>query len=181
MLSAVLFTNTGENSITWAQCVESFSKELILHDVPLYDQKKSSLCWAFCQIMVEDYFAGRKRTQTEAFQRAVEVAKSVYGDYDWDRVGYPLNRNVRYSVSEISFDFLVEKLKEGPLYGYYKDLNSPDRAHYVVITGVDVTNKLVFTNNPWGKYGVQTYSEFLRQFVGTKNGYPLYSIYDINQ
>ena len=46
-------------------------------------------------------------------------------------------------------------LEEGPVYGYYFNAASSS-AHFVVITGVDVNNNQVYTNNPWGIKGKQT-------------------------
>ena len=51
-------------------------------------------------------------------------------------------------------------VEEGPVYGYYFNAASSS-VHFVVITGVDVNNDRVYTNNPWGIKGKQTYEEFL--------------------
>lgn len=36
----------------------------------------------------------------------------------------------------------------------------------VIVTGVNLTKGTVYTNNPWGIVGEQTYDEFLQGFVG---------------
>ena len=66
-------------------------------------------------------------------------------------------------------------LEYGPIYAYYKskpDENGNVRAHLVVVTGVDVINGLVYTNNPHNKMGVQTFYEFLNGFYDAGD-YPL--------
>ena len=35
------------------------------------------------------------------------------------------------------------------------------RKHLVVVTGVDVINDVIYTNNPWGEQGEQSFEEFL--------------------
>ena len=52
----------------------------------------------------------------------------------------------------------------GPLYAYYND--GKGSAHLVVVTGVDVINNIVYTNNPWGIKGAQSFSDFKKGFVG---------------
>ena len=53
-------------------------------------------------------------------------------------------------------------------------------AHYVVVTGVDVNNNIVYTNNPWGYKGEQTFEDFLNGFYtgnGSDSGLPLRKLY----
>lgn len=45
----------------------------------------------------------------------------------------------------------------GPVYGYY---SNPKQAHLVIITGVDLNTNKVYTNNPWGVRGVQSFEDF---------------------
>ena len=60
----------------------------------------------------------------------------------------------------------------GPLFGYYcSKSDSPDQEdlyHLIVITGVNVTNNVVYTNNPWGVAGCQTFSSFLNSLAQDK-------------
>lgn len=58
------------------------------------------------------------------------------------------------------FYTLVDK---GPVYAYY---GGSDGAHLVVVTGANLNKGLIYTNNPWGIAGVQSYDEFLYGFVG---------------
>lgn len=72
-------------------------------------------------------------------------------------------------------------LKEyGPLYAYYRKGNE---AHYVVVTGANVVKNTVYTNNPWGYKGEQTFEDFLIGFYtgnDSDSGLPLQKIYYIN-
>lgn len=54
------------------------------------------------------------------------------------------------------------------MYAYY-DGSSVGDAHLVVLTGVDVKNDIVYTNNPHGIIGVQTYIEFLNGYAEMSN------------
>lgn len=79
------------------------------------------------------------------------------------------------------YDILVES---GPVYAQYQTSVFESEGHMVVVTGVDIDKGLVYTNNPWGYRGVQTYADFCKGFVGDKNttesGYYLVYIYTAN-
>ena len=62
------------------------------------------------------------------------------------------------------FEELYALLAKGPVYAQY-NVNWPD-THLIVVTGIDILNGLVYTNNPWGRSGIQTYEEFLNGFLG---------------
>jgi hypothetical protein len=81
------------------------------YDVQLFDQDKSSLCWAYSQVMVEAHHNGETITQAEANTRAETLAKKyhgtakrddtvdVYGPYvqvnkGWNNGGWPPNAAV---------------------------------------------------------------------------------------
>ena len=59
----------------------------VQYNVPLYNQGKTNLCWAYCQVMVEDFHAGITRTSQEADAQARKIAVSVYGEKDYDQAG----------------------------------------------------------------------------------------------
>ena len=147
----------------------------IRYDVPLYNQGNLNLCWAYCQTMVEDYQAGIVKTQEEADIRAKEIAVSVYGEIEWNQGGWPTNQGEWYFID--SLNDLFSELKNGPIYGYY---SGEDSAHLIVITGANLWRKEVYTNNPWGISGVQTYNEFLSCFAGGSADMPFYSCILIN-
>jgi len=141
--------------------------KIVAYDVPLYNQGNTNICWAYCQVMVEDYKSGIIRTSTEADKRAYDIAVEVNGQDNWD------SGNVPKTMGDLDIG-LVENIskqmrKYGPLvaiyYGYneYGEVNA---GHMVVITGVDVYRKIVYTNNPWGIKGKQSYREFRSNFVG---------------
>lgn len=60
------------------------------------------------------------------------------------------------------------------MYAYYCAENNIS-AHLVVVTGVDLLNRVVYTNNPWGVGGPQSYNEFLNGFLSATGDlvYPL--------
>lgn len=145
----------------------------IQYDVPLYKQGSYSLCWAFCQIMVEDYYTGTKSTQAEATERAIALAKTVNGEKDiwgresWNNGAFPTNSGAKNFPADI-YDLYVI-LKSGPVYAYYCTPGFGGTAHLVVVTGVDVSANIVYVNNPWGYAGSQQYWDFLYRFYGNES------------
>ena len=149
----------------------------VKYDVPLYNQGDAPLCWAYSQVMVESYHTGNTLTQTEADNRAREIAVSVYGEDNWRQAGWPTNTGKK--ISSVNRFSLRAELKNGPLYGYYAN---SDSGHLIVITGVDVRNGIVYTNNPWGISGQQSIKDFKKGFVGQSDDQdmPLICIYGVN-
>ena len=67
--------------------------------------------------------------------------------------------------------------QNGPIYAYYC---GNDNAHLVVVTGVDIWNNKVYTNNPWGIKGEQTFDEFKECiYRGENYGMSLYCCYGV--
>lgn len=80
---------------------------------------------------------------------------------DWNQGGSPDNIKEVIMASEIDniqnlYSIIVEN---GPVYARYA--NSKGEGHAIVITGVSVYKNKVYTNNPWGKKGSQSYNDFL--------------------
>ena len=50
-------------------------------------------------------------------------------------------------------------------YGHYSD-GERIEGHAIVATGIDLINNRVYTNNPWGISGSQSYKEFINIFAG---------------
>ena len=151
----------------------------IRYDVPLYNQGNLNLCWAYCQTMVEDYQAGIVKTQEEADIRAKEIAVSVYGEIEWNQGGWPTNEGEWVSPDNINS--LFNLLKDGPMYGYYWSGIPSSGAHLIVVTGANLWKGTVYTNNPWGYSGEQTYNEFLNGYLGMPEYYdmPMFSLIKI--
>ena len=131
-------------------------KKSIKYTVPLYSQGNLSLCWAYCQVMIESYQKGKTLSQSAADKRAKELAIKQNGKDNWNQGAWPTNLGSRKSIDSIEdlYDFLYNK---GPVYGYYA---SSTGAHLIVVTGVDVKKNKVYTNNPWGVKGEQTFKDF---------------------
>ena len=138
----------------------------IIYDVPLYNQGLSSLCWAFCQIMIESYRNEETLTGWQAFQKAIELSKSRFDSawwiWEWNKPGHPENLQPLGNPDRIEdlYDLLVEY---GPLYASYK--STGDVGHAIVVTGVDVDLNIVYTNNSWGVQGKQTLKAFKKGVV----------------
>ena len=143
-----------------------------MYDVPLYFQGYDRvLCWAYCQVMAEEFIAKHDKktikTQAEADARALEIAIAVNGKEAWNGSGYP--QNYRDMVYINTIDELYSCLSHGPVYASYVDPTAPaeePRGHLVVVTGVDLDTGMVYTNNPWGIQGAQTFDEFLTCHTG---------------
>ena len=135
--------------------------QTIKYDVPLYKQGHLSLCWAFCQVMIESYRNGKTLTQRQARNNAIDIAKKTHGSDKksvWNNGGWPENIGDRVEVSSINqlYDILVEN---GPVYAYYSGKKG---AHLVVVTGVNLYKGVVYTNNPWRKKGEQSFDSFTK-------------------
>ena len=130
----------------------------VYYDVPLYSQGGLNLCWAYCQVMVEAYQSNTKLTQKEADARAKEIAIKRNGAENWNSGGMPSNKGKGIDVSNIEelYNALIEN--GGPLYALYRSDYSP--GHLVVVTGVNLTRNIVYTNNPWNVRGEQSFSAF---------------------
>jgi len=139
---------------------------IIRYNVPLFSQGTTSLCWAYCQIMdlAYRYYYEMTQDSADAIARVLDfyVMLGKPADEKDNHGSYPQNIIGRTTVTDISCDTLYDLLIEhGPLYGFYET----EAGHYIVITGVDVTNSIVYTNNPWGVKGEQSLEEFKNGFV----------------
>lgn len=56
----------------------------------------------------------------------------------------------------------------GPIYAYYRNAKTK-KSHLVVVTGVDADRGVVYTNNPWGIKGIQTFEQFQNGFAKNNN------------
>ena len=106
-------------------------------------------------------------------QKAIEIAKLFHaGDLEWNKGGWPSNSlggaskdkppakaNDIHSIEDLYNALLIH----GPIYGCYYEEGII--SHMVVITGVNLTEGIVYTNNPWGVYGAQSFQAFLKGFA----------------
>ena len=153
----------------------------VSYDVPLYNQNDSNLCWAFCQVMVEDYQNGVIHSNSDATEMAIEIAKLYHNTADdWDKGGWPTNCAEYDSFDIPVFAEGIDSLQKlcnvliqhGPIYAVY---SREGTGHIVVVTGVDLLLGVVITNNPWGRSGAQAYDAFLNAVIGVDSaaGYHL--------
>ena len=165
---------------------ESCKAQKVKYSVPLYNQGNRSLCWAYCQVMVECYYSGKKISQWQANKRAKQIAIDVNGETNWDSGGWPTNRGERIEISNIQelFDIIAQN---GPVYAYYWNgkTGEDSAAHLVLVTGVDLRRNKVYTNNPWGVRGAQSFSAFqsgvAKSWLSSGQGMTFRCIYLINQ
>ena len=74
---------------------------------------------------------------------------------------YLTNRGDRYSIRN-TLELYELLQNNGPLYAFHK---GEDGSHLVVITGINLYNGKVYTNNPQGYLGIQSYVDFLRGYA----------------
>ena len=148
--------------------IDPLQNEFIYYVVPLYNQGNTRLCWAYCQLMIESYQNGVVLSPKEAKAAAIELGKVKHGEKNWNNPGWPSNLGSSYTVNDIEDIFIALKQQNGPVYAYYEGKNV---SHLVVVTGVDVRNDVIYTNNSWGTHGEQTFSQFSKR--------PAKKIYDI--
>ena len=134
----------------------------IYYSVPSYDQDTYRLCWAFCELMIKSHDEGVILTDEQATGAAIAMAQARTWRGDWNRGRKPSNFGRRIVVEDVN-DLYDVLYANGPVYAKYVDQSDTRRAdtHLVVVTGVNVTTNTVYTNNPWGSYGAQTFDEFL--------------------
>lgn len=162
-----LYANAIENIVNsiiehLQELIESATT--VSYEVPIYNQGKTNLCWAYCQVMVEDYYAKIIRVPSGAFKRAKEIAIQRHGEDNWNKAGYP--DNMKEAKCFTLLGLFLSLRKHGPLYASYGNYENGERVggHYVVITGVNLLKREVYTNNPWGYKGTQSFGEFLDGF-----------------
>ena len=129
----------------------------ILYDVPLYKQGSTNLCWAYAQLMVESFYSKVTLSQKEAKLAAKELGINRNGYDNWNSSGWPNNLGDRYIVKDINDILEALRQQEGPVYAYYEGKKN---SHIVVVTGVDIDNDIVYTNNSWGIKGKQSFAQF---------------------
>jgi len=154
----------------------------LIYKVPLFSQGGWKLCWAYCAVMIYCYKNNvTDMTQEEADLMAfsfayeyqldkLQIDAMTIGTCWWNQGGWPADIGTECLARDIGSIYSIRELLEsGPVYGYYNgeiETNGariPD-AHLIVVTGVDVNNDIIYTNNPWGYSGEQTFEEFMHGF-----------------
>ena len=134
----------------------------LIYEVPLYKQGSTNLCWAYCDLMMEDYRQNRTSSGREQFIytriRAIDTYNSKKGHIlPWDHFGSCSAAEEKYHPETITE--LYDLLKEyGPVYARY--VNQFNKGHLIIVTGIDVNKNIVYTNNSHGVRGQQTFEEF---------------------
>ena len=168
----------------------------LIYKVPLFSQGGWSLCWAYCAVMTYCYKNNvTDMTQEEADLMAISFACEYQldklqidvmttGTSWWNQGGWPADIGTECLARDIESIYSIRELLEsGPVYGYYNGEieNNGARtptAHLIVVTGVDVNNDIIYTNNPWGYSGKQTFEEFMHGFyMSPYENIPLCSIF----
>lgn len=148
---------------------KEISKSVRIYYVPLYDQKDTNWCWAYCQLMIEDANDLVFRSEKSADSRVAAIVREGYGDITTDEMGSPIGaRDLHIKTKRELYDALC---KYGPLYAEYDRFDKKgDRieGHSIVITGIDMIRGFIYTNNPWGVRGKQTYEEFEKGFLNAE-------------
>ena len=136
----------------------------VIYDVPLYNQGLTNLCWANSQTMIDSYKNDKVLTKKEAKAYAKQLAVDLHGKEQWNQGGSPQTKKSIITAEQITdINVLYKILKDnGPVYARYANENN---GHAIVITGVSLFSNMVFTNNPWGIRGKQTFEDFKDGFV----------------
>ena len=149
----------------------------IKYDVPLLDQGRHNLCWANCMLMVFLYRSGKSSEEIDCLEAAKSLGEIYNGKEKWDSGVIPSRISKKARVDTVSDLFLL-LYENGPLYAYYVGNSG---SHLVVVTGVDIDNGYIYTNNPQYVNGCQTFDEFFHGYVGldgkTTTGYDFRGIY----
>ena len=166
----LLRDSTGSRPVLYSEPGEDPNPDPapIRYNVTSFSQEDYSLCWAFCQVMIESYRNGVTLTQQEATDAAIALAKSVAANPNdknsWNRGNWPTNLGSKCNISNIE-DLYYVLAKYGPVYANYSGGHTKkgkSTAHLVVVIGVDIQTNTVYINNPWHGYqGPQAFDEFI--------------------
>ena len=153
------------------------------YDVPLFSQGSLSMCGAYCEVMINSYHELDEIDQATA-DRLVKIIGLIKNGANWNAPVWPGNIGERIHRSEITDIWVIyDALEEGPIYAIYDrppDWTGESKAgHMVVVTGVDCSAGLVYTNNPWGIQAAQTFDEFLHHFTNGSDNWILGGIYPV--
>ena len=162
---------------TMTNMTDRGGSKVIKYPVPMYYQDDLQICWAFSQIMIVDFRNKTDKTQEEATDAAIDLAKSITDDNElrdnpnaWNRGSMPTNITGDWRNFGEDYEFLYSALKTcGPLYAIYAD-ESMSFSHITVITGINLTTGLVFSNDPTLGSLAESYSGFKTKtayFAGT--------------
>ena len=155
-------TGTKNVSIFEYQLDRLSETDKIKYDVPLYDQGDLSLCWAYSQAMVAATYYENAPSQYWANCYARMLAVQENGWLFWNNPDWPTNMGRAHTVQSAK-DLYKILATNGPAYALYgdgKDISSSKSQHMVVVTGIDCSSNTVYTNNPWGYAGRQSFTGF---------------------
>ena len=178
--------------LTMSSCGENASNipksdgSNVYYDVACVNQGTTKLCGLYSEAIVEAYYEERPLTKEDANQRVRELQKIQFQDenaeFDPNHDMYPSNRGTAHSIDNI--ETLASLLQNGPIYASYQRGSD---GHMVVVNGVDVDKNIVYTSNPWGIKGSQSFDEFLsgptlKWWMFAKGGgWELECVYDVDR
>ena len=162
----------------------------IIYEVPIYSQGNRALCWAYCQIMREEYEKKCKYgaeytyiSQNAADFRATYLAEQYHSSRCQNcsteidqHGGWPLNISSYetqqfYSFPSIATLYAVLE-EHGPiLLTYFETVESTGKneaelvGHDVLLTGVNLCSQEVIMANPWGAIGFCSYDKLSQGFI----------------
>lgn len=126
-----------------------------------------------------------KLSSKKATARAKEIAVAYHGNKNWNKGGWPSNLGERRNIWSLS-DLYYLLRGRGPLYAYYHNEKTGNaaNAHLIVVTGADLSKGIVYTNNPWGASGKQTFKQFkdgvARRWYQSSKGLKFWYVYLVN-
>lgn len=190
-------------------CAVVYTEYEIVYDIPVYSQGETMLCWAYCQVMREEYekkcelgaeysYVSQIEANTRAFLLAEQKHQMVCPDCSLElsqHTGWPTNissDSTQRCYTLPTIQDLYTALKEhGPLLLiYYETVESSGKpaselvGHAVLLSGVNLYSKKVHMVNPWGVAGWCSYENFTQGFIYWPEemkeiGMPVYSTYSM--
>ena len=175
-------------------CAVTHTDYEIVYDVPVYSQGATNLCWAYCQVMREEYEKKCQLgadysfiSQADADARAIVLAEQrhqtvcavFYPDCSLEpaqHAGWPTNISSSstqqfYTLPTIQ-DLYTALEERGPLLLTYSEtVESSGKTaselvgHGVLATGVNLYSKKVLMVNPWGVAGWCSYESLARGYI----------------
>ena len=158
--------NRAHNFSAHRFVVLDFPDIFVRYEVPLYNQHGHPLCWGFSELMVKDFREGVVRDNDAVTAEALQKNDPTQTE-KWSEIWSKSYEDNSLTVPSLYALYCV-LLQQGPIYAGYNNAEEK-KGHVVVVTGVNLSKGIVYTNNPWGIKGQQPYAEFLIHQTGVRD------------
>lgn len=174
--SNLLYSSKNIDNFEYNMCSPQFGIHkddlTIIYNVPVFDQGDHELCGKFCEVVSECLITREFISQVEADGRAIYLSE-ISSNLKPSNINLTLYSNLYNASCYLTINDIYNYINlYGPLYAEYFDYRTEGingNSHMIMVIGVDLKKNLVYTYNPWGVIGCQTFEDFTRYYLD-KNG-----------